>query len=398
MTVTKRRPGRTVVRWVWHITDWGPRFEPPDDVRRCRQGPLMYVKGYVGTGSDNTSIGYAQQMMLLKARADRHILRSAFADLAEIAANRSRAYRGFLLDHRFQPAGLGHIAAWIGTDERTAARVLKGLAAVGLMECIPCPRFDPRRDELPPLPSGDDGVAGARRPRSAQAGAGRRPLKATVKRERLKEKVKDRKLKDNTKRSRCPSASGKSEEPKGKELTADQKGRRRGGGARGGAGGGRKTPSPKPTAPPRPKRTTQPNTKPTGSDAGGEAKTHSPLGQGQHPARVPLEKLYDPDARTFAAEVFRGLGVTFIPGSREAKRELANFASAWGHALQSRLGPGQLATLWEHSIRSAQRLGRRPRSKFRKGREAVWRHTFNRRLAAAINAANAPPTLSAGSG
>jgi hypothetical protein len=101
---------------IWHIYHFAERFELSGDVRYSPKKPLIYTKSYVGSGTDNESISYGHQLNAIRTSPNRVHLRSAFEELKEVAANRSRAYRGFLLDERLKPASIQRIAKWIGED------------------------------------------------------------------------------------------------------------------------------------------------------------------------------------------------------------------------------------------------------------------------------------------
>jgi len=153
------KSGKKRIKKVWRIFRFKERFELADNVRFCRQSPLLFTRDFVGSGKDDESIGYAQQMQILRMSPRRLVLKGAFGELKEIAANRSRAYRGYLLDERFEPATDSRVAMWLGLEIKEARSILKELAKIGLIERVDLPIFD-ERENLPPDKPGDTGDSG----------------------------------------------------------------------------------------------------------------------------------------------------------------------------------------------------------------------------------------------
>ena len=144
----KAKKAKTVK--VWHIFRFEQRFEMSDKTTTCRKGPLIFVREYVGVGSDDESIGYKQQINILKQSPNRHVLRSVWDELREIAAIRSKRYRGYLLDESLKPMTDRRIAMLCGLELSACSNVLKELAAVGLIERVTLPAFDEDGDDAPP--------------------------------------------------------------------------------------------------------------------------------------------------------------------------------------------------------------------------------------------------------
>jgi hypothetical protein len=94
----RRRGGK-----CWHISRFQQRYELPDDVRFDRKSPLLFIKSFVGSGTDDESCSYFRQLMSLRAKPNWLLLRGAFAEIVNISANASKIYRGYLLDSNFQP-------------------------------------------------------------------------------------------------------------------------------------------------------------------------------------------------------------------------------------------------------------------------------------------------------
>lgn len=63
---------------AWHITDFRELFELNDDIRKGRPGPLTYTKSVVTVSglSKEAEVRHFERMRVLKARQERHLLRS----------------------------------------------------------------------------------------------------------------------------------------------------------------------------------------------------------------------------------------------------------------------------------------------------------------------------------
>lgn len=130
-------------RKVWRIYRFRERFDIAETSRYCRKSALIYTRDFVGTSGGDEAITYQQQIDLLKNCTEHHLmLRGAFHALKAVAANRSMTYRGYLLDHKNAPASNGLIAMWLGIDAAETKKIIKDLAAVGLIEQVDLPIFD----------------------------------------------------------------------------------------------------------------------------------------------------------------------------------------------------------------------------------------------------------------
>lgn len=122
------------------------------------------------------------------------------------------------------------------------------------------------------------------------------------------------------------------------------------------------------------KSKTQPKTEADGA-GGSAAKRAAPA------ASLDLDKLYDPECKKFAGEVFvKIFGKAPKAGVRVDHREMGAFASAWCRAQTAGLKPSQLTTLWNKSMKEAEKTGRVNRMGKTKKPGAVWMKIFNGRL------------------
>ena len=342
---------------VWHIYRFEQRFEMPDDFRKGRQGPLIYTKSFVGSGCDDESIAFMQQIEQLKASPIRAYLRSAFEDLKNIAANRSRKYRGYLLDGMSRPAMVTTIAQWIGLDVAMTKKVLKELESIGLLERVDLPDFEAGGDDKDENATGNGDFP-------EQGGTGRRPLK---------KKGKGKGKGKGTVKATGLSASGKEKKNKEKKSTKKSRGQGKGNSS----GTDNENAATSPSSAPKP-------TKPMEADAG--SITHPDGRTARHRPPVDIldertKKRRTPAQAEFASVIFKILKVPYPSRSENGARELGNYAQAWGEAQAAGLGTSLLDELWEKSVRSAKKIGiARKRKTYQRSPEAVWRYEFNRRL------------------
>ena len=335
---------------IWRIYRFEQRFELPDDIRKSRRTPLNYTKDFVGSGQDNETINYSQQMMSLKLKANALMLIGAFHELKNIAANRSRCYRGFLLDEKFESANDEKIALWLGLRLAETRNILKNLEAVGLMEKVSMPKFDSSKDDF----------SGNGRPR-AEISAHRRKSLNNKRNRKRKAKVLNKNRKRKTKQiTKFETEFEKWKSAKEGKISQTMQSQSQTQG---------KNPSPKPN--------------PTVSEAPGgkEQKFYTKISD------VPLDSVFrediEPQAMGFASEIYRLLKIPYLPGTMAAKQELFNYYNAWLNACDANLPEIVLKSLWNDSVKSARRIGDHKGRKggYRKPGRG-WRFEFNKNLAA----------------
>ncbi|MBN1392797.1 MAG: hypothetical protein JW947_08355 [Sedimentisphaerales bacterium] len=343
---------------IWHIYRFEQRFELPDDIRKSRRTPLCYTKDFVGSGQDNETINYFQQILTLKLKPHSLMLIGAFHELKNIAANRSRSYRGCLYDERFEAASDKKIALWLGLKLTETRNVLKNLEAVGLIEKIPLPKVDTSKDEF----------SGNGRPPAEDSDDGRKPLRNKGKR-KSSSTSRTRKSKKEIKGFETEFEKWKA--TKEVEISHQAQGQSK--------AQGKPSPNPKHN--------------PTSSEAPGGRQLYAKVSD------VPLETVFkatiDEQAMAFASEVYKLLKMSYSPGTTACRQELFNYYHAWLNAMDANLPEQALTSLWQASMRSASRIGNHRGLKcgYRKP-GAGWRSEFNKRLLAA----KADTKLSAGSG
>ena len=81
-------------------------------------------------------------MAIVDQYDDNLLLCGVFSKLKNLAANRSRAFRGYLIDENKKPATTKRIGQWLGLDEKRAAAALEKLRVARLIERIDMPKFD----------------------------------------------------------------------------------------------------------------------------------------------------------------------------------------------------------------------------------------------------------------
>lgn len=381
---------------VWRIFRFGERYELADNARFCRQSPLLFTRDFVGSGKDDESIGYAQQMQVLRMSPRRLQLKGAFGELKEIAANRSRAYRGYMLDERFNAATDSRIAMWLGLEVKEARAILKELAKIGLIERVDLPAFDTAVNQTPD--GADEGPNSSQlepaRDRFKQTGKGKEETGNGNGKEKKKKKKTGKKKPVKTKKKTKKKTKAK---PKGQEQPESE---------------GKPEPEGKPVKKPEPEGKPEPERKPedpinpTDPESGCDGRDTDKLRDDLTAHSYYIRKLFDDsklvdrivsatplcmlgeDCKQFAAEVFTLLKTKrkCDPASgntevrREALSELAAFANAWKKARNLILAADVMEQLRESVIESAKKLGNRRGKKYRKSVEATWMWLFNIKL------------------
>lgn len=405
------RPARTkAVPKVWRVFRFEERFELSDDVRYCRRTPLQYIREYVGSGQDDESIAYKQQLAILRSRPNRAELFLAFYEIRENAANRSRCYRGYLLDESFRPASEKKISLLLKLDYKVARRVLKELAEIGLIERVPVPDFDLDVNTPPPQKSGNSGRA---RKKTNVPGNSRSSPGAFKKKEKEKEKKTATVIGKSESKKEKKTAIGKIEKEKQAEAEAEAEGKAKTvpkgkivpkteaepqAEAEAEAEGRAEKEShtgtiaqQAPTATP-PSVPTMPTVSDSGEGADGIMPRDPPQSVFNRATSQPgvlrrsvagMRMLHDPAGREYALKIYKAICVPYPESSTEGIRELTSFASAWLHAKAAGLTPAELESLWHRTIKDAEVHGRKRKIRpgvYTKSPEAVWWATFKSRL------------------
>ncbi len=471
--MAKLKTSKKRVLKIWHIFRFAERFEMPEDFKGLRQSPLKFTKDFVGGGSDDESISFVLQMQSVDGMDDHLMLKGAFGELKRIAANRSRCYRGYLLDEKLGPASERRISQWLRIDLPATRKVLKALASAGLIEKVDVPKFDTSVNDGPQTPPP---------PKSPKKKPKKKEKKPTAEKTTAKKTAKKKPKTKKKKRSRASlgqpgaaespfkktevegkvnlteSGSEKNKENKTHQSALPPDGPTTGSKEPDGPKASQQdaqyqapcltyhathSDSPSPTTEGKHASTgnavTQHNQAdgpmcPTESDTSQDQQhgiatpsgtlTESDAGAGSSAAlsdriadvpprsaspgcRGPaksgefphqrrstdpvdqLAKIYNHDCKQFAVEIYEAIRCSYPVGSRQCNQELGCFATAWETALSKGLPPSVMQGLWDKSVKEAEKLNRkRGRIRFSKSAEAVWMHTFNKRLAARVAEAN----------
>jgi len=335
---------------------------------------------------------FAQQLECLLADPDTRPAWAAFWLIAQKAYDAPAVYKGYLLGLDRRPAGPVTIAKWIYGTPAETRKTLAILERTGLIERVECPDFD-----------------AAPRPKSRRHDWRKQARKKTKKKAAKKTGKKDSAavphgaasprgtLSRNERLNTATTASGKTAREATRKRTATAKVKAKTANENAEAlklhADGKvieveldsttDRPVAPTSAPPMP-------TTPTCAD-GPDARPGpaSPRDPGVRPPDLPtprpsierMERIYDPQAKAFAAEVYAALRTPHAPHTPAAARELANFAAAWSDAQVSGMTVGELDRLWRKSVAEAKKLGKaRRRKTWRKSPEAVWRWVFGQRL------------------
>jgi hypothetical protein len=124
---------------VWHIADFRELFELPDDLRKDRPGPLSYTKSFVALSglSKESEIRHFERLQELKARPERHLLRSVFEDLKNWSGKKTIRHRGYFLTTSEQPASYEYLAAQLQLNVTELKKAIPILEQIGLIERVP---------------------------------------------------------------------------------------------------------------------------------------------------------------------------------------------------------------------------------------------------------------------
>ena len=144
---------------VWHITDFDVLFKLADDVRKNKRGPLSFTKSPVSLSGQSKpcEVHHYERLRDLKARAERHLLRSVFEDLKSWSAHKPQNQQGYLVTHAGRPADPAYIAAQIDNiDKNELKKAMRILGEIGLIERITLNGQFSAKNEEPPETGGND--------------------------------------------------------------------------------------------------------------------------------------------------------------------------------------------------------------------------------------------------
>ncbi len=369
---------------VWHVFRFRERFELADDQRFCRKGPLIYARDYV-TPADDESCAYLQQIESLRRRADGLELEGAWARIRAAASRRSRAYRGFLLNERLEPASsieIGRTVLYV--PPQRAEKILGALEAVGLIERVAVPDWDLSLNDLPKKKGtakrqkagpGDnlsrETTRNPERARETTSATERRraPLNAKRKEKERKEKAKprpsasERKEKANSR----PSASERKAQENSRPSASERKMQEN---SRPSASATAQTHTQAMSAETSEETTTSPASAPpmtptpsddgraSGSLAARPESVHADdLGHLSH-ALSSVRRRCNQAALQAGRDIYRALGSPWPDDSPESAREVGAFAGCFERAVGSGIGPAVLVELWESLVKEARRLAK----------------------------------------
>lgn len=123
---------------VWHIADFRDLYELTDDVRKGRSGPLRYTKSLVTLSPfcADAESRHFERMRRLKARPERHLLRSIFEDLKNWTAMKPFELRGYLVTSEGKKATNEYLAEQLSISVEDLKQALPILEDLGLLELI----------------------------------------------------------------------------------------------------------------------------------------------------------------------------------------------------------------------------------------------------------------------
>jgi len=347
---------------VWHIYEFEHRFELAEDARVCRKGSLLYCREAV-SNSDDAAKDYRLQLAALHRYGNHLELHGAFIALRNQHADRSRAYRGYLLNGRRQPAQIADVCDWLALKAPEARKILKRLEAVGLIERVELPEFDLSKNEKPGETGSPEKSGKVQSPLKREGngnGKGKRKGK------------KNGNGKDNSKpKPKASETAGPMSSPAqtpngGSECQGQPPGPDQ---VQGIAPSERETAASPTAAPP-----SMP-TMPTKADARGPVGAVAPkapwrsqigdeldrIGRVLAGTEPPVDRRYSDRAQEFAALIYQALGLAY--GRVMRARELGTFAACWTKAERAGLPPPVAAKLWDEALTQAGKLRKKRKLK-----------------------------------
>lgn len=331
--------GHPRMRKVWHIFRFKERYELDSYERK---NGLEFTREFVAAGGSksNDSGPYLRQLEQLHSVAGDayYEVYGIFISLRRMTAVLERPYRGYLLDADLSPLSYKAMARELRLETKQLRRTLEALKEVHLIEHIEMPdlaALDAVEDQDESVSKRSEGVSSPCR-------------KSKGKRKRT---ANGNGIKENRRRN------GKKEERQGQ------------------AGSGHKTSQP-PEVQARPPSTpaTTPPSLPTEADAQGADRSKATEGllgsdmaahlatldrrlRGLDPQPPPEISRYSDRANLFASEIYLALGLNY--GRTMAAREHGCFAARWTEAEQAGLPPPMADRLWDHAVRTANKLHKR---------------------------------------
>jgi len=334
----------------------------------CRKSGLQYTRDFVSAAGGDEAVGYLNQFKLLDNGDGLELvmLKGLYRDLVNMAAQHSKAKRGYLIDADDQPLTDVQIGKLLNIKGPTMRKLLRRYAVVKLLEKADMPQFDMSINEMPPRKKDDQ------RRSPENSGKKQAPLKKRQNGKRQNGKNENERKKVNQQKATNGLTAVNAKEKKNDKAHrhyANAQGEIR---SKGQAKD--EPPSAPTTTPPLP-------SEPQVSDALGGShvipfttpQTSLKPASGRHrPAMATVAGGYDRNDEVFGTLVYEALGLRWDTNSPEGRREICSFASKWAQARASlaRLPPEGIDELGVRLIKEARKIGRRGKRNKRPG--AVW--------------------------
>ncbi|MHC4556053.1 MAG: hypothetical protein ACYS80_01985 [Planctomycetota bacterium] len=374
---------------VWHITDFAELYELADDLRKERSGPLRYTKSLVTLSPfcPDAESRHFERMRRLKARPERHLLRSIFEDLKNWTGSKPYGFRGYLTTAEGKAASSDYLAEQLSVSVDEIEKALPELEQLGFLERIPMSEQ--------PEPKKPKRKTANKKSKTSRSKAAKKQTKKSTQKNKQKTQNATKctagcstegvpepaGLSRTEPESVCPPSRKNKNKVKGKGkgkgkttsgLTAPGFKRNNNGNGKDNTQGKANGQVPCPP-------TTQPlPSEPRVSDEGGRVTLT---------ARPPESAEISRHGLSYGRRVYLALGYRYCIDSPEAAREIGSFASKHDTVCQrlSALTPTAVDAILSRGLREAAKIAKRPANK---NPGAVW-HTVMDKLAAA--AQRSPP-------
>lgn len=364
---------------VWHITDFAELYELADDIRKKRSGPLRFTRSLVTLSpfASDAESRHFERMRCLRARPERHLLRSVFEDLKNWVAAKPFGMRGFLVTAEGKAAGCDYLAQQLMLSVDDLKQALPVLERLGFLERIP---MDWQPEPRPKRPR--------TRGKTGSAKTSKKPGKKSEQKNRGNSKTAAKRTAGHSTKGLPESAGSSRNEPesvcppsrkdndKGKSKVKDNQKATSGltapGCKKNNNGNDKDDPQGKsneqapgpPTNPPLP-------SVPQESEAGGCRVTQF--------TGPPVTAEISRHGLAYGRRLYIALGYRYDIDSPEAAREIASFGSKHDKLYQrlSALSPPAVDAVLSRGLREAAKIAKRPANK---NKGAVW-HTVMDKLA-----------------
>jgi len=385
-TTKKRSSGSARGQKILHVRDFQDLYELADDIRKGRTGPLRFTRSLVTLSpfASDAESRHFERMRAIKARNERHLLRSVLADIVNWTAAKPFGMRGYLVTAEGKAASCEYLAEQLTVRTEDVKQSLPILEQIGFLERIPMngqaePEKQKRKTTNKKSKTGSTKTTKKRGKKSKQRNSGKSKNVVKHTSEHNTEALPESAGSSRTEpESVCPPSRKDKNKDKGKATS----GLMAPGCKKNNNDNGKDVPQDKangqapgpPTNPPLPSL-------PQESDEGGRA---------HNVTRLPDSAAISRHGLAYGRRVFLALKLPWDIDSTEARREISSFGSKHDELCRklSRLSPPVVDGLLNRGLIEAQKMSRRAANK---NVGAVWNHAMSNIIAKHAAGSRSPP-------